>query len=51
MVPQHACPIVARKVLADTGAQTNVWSLRNFLAAGFNRSILIPASDLVAANH
>ena len=25
--------------------------LHNFLAAGFNRSSLIPASDLVAANH
>ena len=46
-------PIVARKVpaIADTGAQTNVRSLRHFLAAGFDRSILIPASDLVAANH
>ena len=44
--------IVARNVIAiaDTGAQANVWSLRNFLAAGFYRSILIPASDLVAAN-
>ena len=46
-------PIVARNVLAiaDTSAQTNVWSTRNFLATGFNRSIFIPASDLVAANH
>ena len=46
-------PIVARNVpaIADTGAQTDVWSLRHFLAAGFDRSILIPASDLVAANH
>ena len=44
--------IVARNVIAiaDTGAQINVWSLRKFLAAGFNRSILIP-TDLVAANH
>ena len=49
---KHAC-IVARNVLAiaDTGAQTNVWSLRNFLTAGFNRSILIPVSDLVGANY
>ena len=49
---RHA-PIVARNVIAivDTGAQTNAWSLRNFLVAGFNCSILIPASDLVAANH
>ena len=49
---RHAS-IVTRNVpaIADTGAQTNVWSLRNFLAAGFIRSILISASDLVAANH
>jgi len=45
---KHA-PIVS--AIADTGAQANVWSLRQFLAAGFNRSILIPAPDLVAANH
>ena len=46
-------PIAAKNVIAiaDTGAQTNVWSLRSFLAAGFNCSILIPASDLIAANH
>ena len=46
-------PIVARNVpaIADTGPQTNVRSLRHFLVAGFDRSILIPASDLVAANH
>ena len=37
--------------IADTGAQTNVLSLRNFLTAGFNRNILFPTSDLVAANH
>ena len=44
--------IVARNVLAiaDTGVQTNMWSLGNFLAAGFNRSILIPASDLKVCN-
>ena len=49
---QHAT-VVARNVLGitHTGAQTNVWLLRNFLAAGFNCSILIPASDLDAANH
>ena len=53
MVPHQACPIVARNVLAitDTAAETHAWSLRNFLAAGFNRSIFIPASVLVAANH
>ena len=42
---RHA-PIVTRNVLAiaDTGAQTNSWSLRNFLAAGFNplRTITFP---------
>ena len=39
-------PIVPRNVpaIADTGPQTNVWSLRHFLVAGFDRSILIPAS-------
>ena len=49
---RHA-PFVARNIIAiaDTGAQTNMWSLRNFLAAGINRSILIPASVLVAANY
>ena len=53
MVLHQGCPIVARNVIAValTGAQTNVWSLRNFLAAGFNRNILISALDLVAANH
>ena len=46
-------PHIAKNVVAvaDTGSQTNVWSLRKFLAAGFERSILIPALDLVAANH
>ena len=46
-------PAVARNVpaIADTGAQTNVWSLHHFLSACFDRSILIPALDLVAANH
>ena len=49
---RHAL-IVARNVIAiaDTAAQATVWLLRNFLPAGFNRSILISASDLVAANH
>ena len=46
-------PHIAKNVVAvaDTSAQTNVWSLREFLAAGFERSILIPAPDLVAADH
>ena len=49
---RHA-PIVVRNVLtfADTGAQANAWSLRNFLATGFDRSKLILATGLVAANH
>ena len=53
MVPHRHAPIVARNVIAiaDTGAQTNVWPLRNILAAGLYRSIRILASDLVAANH
>ena len=44
---------VARNVtaIADTGAQTNVWSLDAFLQCGFDRNILIPSADLVAANH
>ena len=46
--PHTAKNVVA---IADTGTQTNVSSLREFLAAGFKRSILIPAPDLVAANH
>ena len=52
MVQHQACPHRGQKcAVAYTGPQTNVWSLRNFLAAGFNRSKLIPASDLVAENH
>ena len=36
-------PTVARNApaIVDTGAQTNAWSLRHFLAAGFDRSMLI----------
>ena len=49
---KHPPPIAKNVVaIADTGAQTNVWSLREFLAAGFERSILLPAPNLVAANH
>ena len=47
--PSHVTKNVV--AVADTGAQTNVWSLREFLAAGFERSILILAPNLVAANH
>ena len=44
--------VVARGVtaVADTGAQTNVWSLRDFLRVGFTRDMLTPAPRLVAAN-
>ena len=44
---------VARNVtaIADTGAQPNVWSLDAFLQCGFDRNILAPSADLVAANH
>ena len=46
-------PKYTRNVLAiaDTEAQNNVWSLQDFLAASFKQDILLPASDLVAANH
>ena len=44
---------VARNVtaIADTDAQTNVWSLDAFLQCGFDCNIPIPSADLVAANH
>ena len=44
---------VARNVegIADTGAQTNVWSLDAFLQCGFDRNILTPSADLVTAIH
>ena len=46
-------PTLARNVpaIADTCAQlaqTNVWSLQDFLAAGFKSDILLSAPDLVA---
>ena len=46
-------PTYVRNVpaIADRGAQTNAWSLQDFVAAGFKRGILLPAPDLVAANH
>ena len=46
-------PTYAKNVpaIADTGVQTNVWYLKDFLAAGFKRDILLPAPDLVAANN
>ena len=37
--------------IPDTGAQVNVWSLDKFVKYGFSRDILIPAFNLVAANH
>ena len=46
-------PTYARNVpaIAETGTQTNVWSLQDFLAAGFKRDILFSEPDFVAANH
>ena len=38
-------------IIADTGAQVNVWSLDEFVKYGFFREILTPASNQVAANH
>ena len=38
-------------IIADTGAQVNVWSLDEFVKYGFFRDILTPASNQVAANH
>ena len=50
----HHCPTITPKhitALADSGAQTYLWSMNDFLAAGFQKSDLLPVSvDLVAAN-
>ena len=50
----RSCPIVAQTAItamADTGAQSCLWSMTGFLAAGFTTSDRIPVSlDLVAAN-
>lgn len=37
--------------LADSGAQTNVWSLQDFQRFGFRCDCLVPALNLMAANH
>ena len=51
---RRSCPTVghtAITAMADTGAQSCLWSMTGFLAAGFTPSDLIPVSiDLVAAN-
>ena len=51
---RRSCSIVAQTVviaMADTGAQSCLWSMTSFLAAEFTPSDLIPVSlDLVAAN-
>ena len=51
---RRSCPTVAQTAItamADTGAQSCLWSTTGFLAAGFTPSDLIPVSiDLVAAN-
>ena len=50
----HHCPTITPKhitALADSGAQSCLWSMNNFLAVGFQKSDLLPVSvDLVAAN-
>ena len=51
---RRKCPSVSPTTimaLADSGAQSCLWSLQEFLAAGFTTKDLIPMSiDLVAAN-
>ena len=53
LLDEPLSPAVAKNIsaIADTGAQANVWSLREYLQAGFGREHLTPASDLLAANH
>ena len=38
------------RAITDTGAQTNVWSLRDFLETSFERIVFIPAPDVIVAN-
>jgi len=51
---KRPCPHVSSQTLmaiADSGAQSCLWSFREFLEAGFKESDLIPVSlDLMAAN-
>ena len=53
LLDEPLSPVVAKNssAIADTGAQAYVWSLREYLQAGFRREHLTPASDLLAANH
>ena len=53
LLDEPLSPVVAKNiiVIANTGAQAKVWSLREYLQAGFRREHLTPASDLLAANH
>ena len=45
------CHPVAATAVADSGAQSNIWSLEEFLQAGFNMKELSPVSlSLNAAN-
>jgi len=53
---KYGCPgsSVSTSILAvaDSGAQSNLWSLKEFLRHGFNRDDLIPVTmGLSAANH
>ena len=51
---ERRCPTITPttiNVMADSGAQSCLWSMDGFLAAGFTHDDLIPVSlDLVAAN-
>ena len=41
---------VGVSAIADSGAQTNVWSFNEFIRRGFPQQCLAPAPDLAAAN-
>ena len=50
-MPQPQWAQSTGKALADSGAQSNLWSLRGFLNAGFSRDDLLPVTlPLKAAN-
>ena len=49
LLDEPLSPVEAKNIsaIADIGAQANVWSLREYLQAGFRREHLTPASDLL----
>ena len=53
LLDEPPSPAVAKNIgaIADTGAEANVWLLKEYLQAGFKRKQLTPTSDLLAANH